>query len=92
MVRFNYFQEKGAFTRDEESGTYRVNYDAMFEAMLSLTNTILIIQGDGDYNAAKEMLDMGFIQDELQADLDRLKEKGIPKDIVFKQGTEVLGL
>jgi len=93
MVRFNYFQEKGAFTRDEATGTYRVNFDVMYEAMLDLSNTILIIQGNGDYDAAKKMLDeMGFIQNQLQADLDRLKENGIPKDIVFEQGTAVLGL
>ena len=93
MVRFNYFQEKEAFTRNEATGTYRVNFDLMYEAMLDLSNTILIIQGNGDYDAAKKILDeMGFIQDQLQADLDRLKEKGIPKDIVFEQGTTVLGL
>lgn len=93
MVRFNYFQEKGAFTRDEATGTYRINYDLMFQAMLDLSNTILTIQGNGDYEAAKSLLDeKGFIQDQLQSDLDRLKEKGIPKDIVFKQGTAVLGL
>lgn len=93
MVRFNYFQEKGAFTRDESTGTYRVNFDVMYEAMLDLSNTILVIQGNGDYDAAKKILDeKGYIQDQLQADLDRLKAKGIPKDIVFEQGLTVLGL
>lgn len=93
MVRFNYFQEKGAFTRDESTGTYRINFDVMYEAMLDLSNTILIIQGNGDYDAAKKILDeKGYIQDQLQADLDRLKAKGIPKDIVFEQGLTVLGL
>ena len=29
---------------------------------------------------------------ELQADLDRLSEAGIPVDIVFEQGGDVLGL
>jgi hypothetical protein len=93
MVRFNYFQEKGAFTRDNVSGTYRVNYDAMFQAMLDLTKDILIIQGNGDYEAAKKMLtEKGYIKEGLQKDLDRINEKGIPKDIVFEQGLEVLGL
>ncbi|MEA1876260.1 MAG: Zn-dependent hydrolase [Bacteroidota bacterium] len=93
MVRFNYFQEKGAFTRDEATGTYRVNFDLMYEAMLDLSNIILVIQGNGDYDAAKKILDeKGYIQDQLQADLDRLKAKGIPKDIVFEQGVAVLGL
>jgi len=93
MVRFNYFQEKGAFTRDETTGTYRVNFDLMYDAMLDLSNMILVIQGNGDYDAAKKILDeKGYIQDQLQADLDRLKAKGIPKDIVFEQGIAVLGL
>ncbi|MCK5820978.1 MAG: Zn-dependent hydrolase [Bacteroidales bacterium] len=93
MVRFNYFQDKGAFTRDASTGTYSINFDVMYEAMLDLSNTILVIQGNGDYDAAKKILDeKGYIQDQLQADLDRLKAKGIPKDIVFEQGTTVLGL
>lgn len=93
MVRFNYFQEAGAFSRDEVTGTYRVNFDEMYQAMIDLTREILIIQGNGDYDAAKKMLDdKGYIKEELQSDLDRLKEKGIPKDIVFIQGIDVLGL
>jgi hypothetical protein len=32
------------------------------------------------------------ITPELQADLDRLGEKGIPVDIIFEQGAAVLGL
>lgn len=92
MFRFNYFQEAGAFTRDEETGTYRIDFDKMYQAMIDLSREILIIQGDGDYEAAGKLLDMGYIPDQLQADLDRLNEKGIPKDIVFKQGRAVLGL
>ena len=93
MVRFNYFQEAGAFTRDETTGTYSVNFDKMYQAMLDLTKKILVIQGNGDYDAAKKLLsDKGYIKDQLQSDLDRLKEKGIPKDIVFIQGIDVLGL
>ncbi len=93
MVRFNYFQEKGAFTRDEITGTYRVNFDAMTQAMLDLTKEILIVQGNGDYEAAKKILsEDGYIKESLQKDLDRLKEKGIPKDIVFIQGIDVLDL
>lgn len=91
MVRFNYFEQAGAFTR-EETGKYRVNYEAMYDAMIAISREILTIQGNGDYAAAKNMMDKGMITDQLQADLDRLKEKGIPKDIVFEQGVTVLGL
>jgi hypothetical protein len=34
----------------------------------------------------------GFIREALQKDLDRIGEAGIPRDIVFEQGAEVLGL
>ncbi|NOQ24331.1 MAG: Zn-dependent hydrolase [Bacteroidales bacterium] len=93
MVRFNYFAEKEAFTRDETSGTYKVDFDKMTEAMNSLGKEILIIQGNGDYDAAKAMVqEMGVIKEQLQADLNRINEAGIPRDIRFKQGKEILGL
>jgi hypothetical protein len=93
MVRFNYFMEKGAFTRNAENGTYTVNFDKMTEAMNSLAAEIITIQGDGDYNKAKAMIDdLGIIKPELQADLERIAQAGIPRDIIFNQGLDVLGL
>lgn len=93
MMRFYYFQETGAFTRDEATGTYRVDYEKMKNAMFNLSETILKIQGDGDYETAKAMLEeKGFIREALQKDLDRIGEAGIPRDIVFEQGVEVLGI
>lgn len=93
MMRFYYFEEAGAFERDEATGTYRVNFDKMKEAMNNLSEEILVIQGDGDYQAAKKMIEeKGFIRKALQKDLDRINDAGIPRDIVFEQGPEVLGL
>lgn len=93
MMRFYYFQQAGAFTRDEATGTYRVDFEKMKTAMLGLAEEILKIQGDGDYAAAqKELEENGYIREELQKDLDRIGEAGIPVDIVFEQGQEVLGL
>ncbi len=93
MVRFNYFRDAGAFTYDEASKTYRVDFDAMKLAMTELSRLILTIQGDGDYDAAVRLLaDNGNIGPALQADLDRLSSAGIPVDIVFEQGLDVLGL
>ncbi len=93
MVRFYYFQEKGAFERDDATETYRVDYEKMKQAMLDLSDLILTMQGDGDYDKAKAMIEeMGFIREGLQADLDRIGQAGIPVDIVFEQGPEVLGL
>ena len=36
MVRFNYFEEQGAFVRDAEKGTYRVDFDRMADAISSI--------------------------------------------------------
>lgn len=93
MVRFYYFQEKGAFTRDEATGTYRIDFEKMKDAMNSLANEILVIQGDGNYEAAKKIIEeKGFIRVDLQKDLDRLEALNIPVDIRFKQGKDLLGL
>ena len=92
MIRFNFFKEKGAFSRNED-GTYTVNYDNMIVAMKDLSNLILTLQGNGDYDGvAKLVAESGIISDELQSDLDRLSSANIPVDVVFEQGTDVLGL
>lgn len=93
MMRFYFFEEKGAFTRDEETGTYKVDFEKMKSAMNELTEKILIIQGDGNYEAAKAWVEAdGKIKEVLQKDLDRVNNAGIPRDIRFKQGKELLGL
>lgn len=93
MLQFNYFKEAGAFTRDQATGTYTVNADAMKAAINGLAAKILTLQGDGNYEGVKALLsEKGIIIPELQNDLDRVNKKGIPKDIVFEQGVKVLGL
>ncbi len=93
MIRFNFFEEMGAFSRDTATGTYRVDPEKLQTATDALTERILKLQGDGDYEGAKSFVgEYGVIGEQLQADLDRLGEAGIPVDIVFEQGVEVLGL
>ena len=93
MVRFHFFEQQGAFTRDPASGRYRVEFDKMKSAMNALSEKLLTVQGDGDYATAKEMTDtMGVISPELAADLKRLDTAKIPIDVTFEQGLEVLGL
>ena len=92
MIRFNFFKEKEAFTRNED-GTYTVNYDNMITAMEDLSRLILTLQGNGDYDGvAKLVAQKGLITAELQSDLDRLSSASIPVDVVFEQGIDVLGL
>ena len=93
MIRFYYFQESGAFTKDVTKGTYSINFKRMQNAMYDLANLILTTQGDGNYDLARRLVEeKGFIREELQADLNRLQELSIPVDIVFNQGPELVGL
>ena len=79
--------------RDAETGRYSVDFDRMQEAMAALTELLLTLQGDGDYEGALELMNTkGVIGDQLQADLDRLTRASIPVDITFNQGVAELGL
>ena len=92
MVRFNFFAEKQAFVKNED-GTYSVDIEKMKSASKELTQLILKLQGDGDYNGTKKLLEeSGVIKPGLKADLDKLESAGIPVDISFIQGMKILGL
>ncbi len=85
VVCFNYFREQKAFTRSE-NGRYRVELSAMKDAVRSLSRDILVLQGNGDYKAAQAFVaKYGELPSDLQADLERLNQFGIPVDIVFEQ-------
>jgi hypothetical protein len=89
MMQFEFFKKTGAFNRSED-GFYSVNFDKMKDAVKESVNLILKIQGDGDYNTAKELIEKdGKIKPELQKDLDRINSAGIPIDIVFSKGINV---
>ena len=93
VARFNFFQDMGAFFRDEATGTYRVDFEKTRDAMDALSEKILRFQGDGDYEGVLAFMEeYGGILPQLQADLDRLAAAGIPVDIVYEQGVDVLGV
>jgi len=92
MLSMKYFADNGAFML-QENGYYKVNLDEMKAAVISLVERILTVQGNGDYEAAKAWVEGdGVMTEDLRAALDRVNTAGIPVDIVFKQGKEVLGL
>jgi hypothetical protein len=58
-----------------------------------MAGLILRYQGDGDYEGVTRfMSERATIPAGLQRDLDRLGSKGIPVDVVFEQGVDVLGV
>lgn len=90
MIRFNFFREKEAFER-LDNGTYRVNYDRLESAMAELSELILRLQGDGNYEGVAALVaEKGIIGAQLQADLNRVDAANIPVDVVFEQGMKVL--
>jgi len=93
LVRFNFFREQGAFSRDADSGHYRIDPQRFAAASKNLSRLILTIQGDGDYPTAASLLkDQGSIPADLQQDLEMLAAQNIAVDIVFEQGIAAAGL
>jgi hypothetical protein len=65
----------------------------MGPAVRDLASVILKLQGDGDYESLGRFQEKYLVvSPRLQESLDRVAAKGIPVDIVFEQGVEVLGL
>ncbi len=92
LIRFNYFKDKGAFTRNEH-GQYAVDFVKMKQAMEDLSRDILTLQGNGDYEAVKNFVEKyGRMDSTLKSDLEKVNQANIPVDIRFKQGPEILGL
>ncbi|AIF97832.1 dipeptidyl-peptidase 3 family protein [Alteromonas australica] len=92
MIRFNFFAQQGAFEKTPD-GFYRVNMVNMGAAVEALSELILTLQGDGNYDGVSELVDtMGVIKPQLASDLAKLEAANIPVDIHFIQGKDVLGL
>lgn len=93
MIQFNYFLENKAFNYDSATGLYSVNLENMKKAVASLSSLVITIQGDGDYPKATELIQTkGSTPEQLSNALSRVAKAGIPRDVVFDQGPEVIGL
>ena len=78
-VQLNYLLDQGAFIVNAD-GTFAVAAGKIREAVTALTRDIMTLQAEGNYAAAKRMLDtLGVIRPQTQAVLDRLKD--VPVDI-----------
>ena len=92
MMCFNYMQDNGAFTRNNE-GKYVIDIAKAEAAMKSWAALILKVEGEGDIEFAKQYsAENGKIRADLQKDLDMIAQNSIPRDIRYHQGLEALGL
>jgi hypothetical protein len=91
LAEFNFFKERGAFSRDLVTGTWRVDPEKMQAAINAYSETVLKLQGNGDYEGVRAFLEKESPMDpQLKAEIDALATADIPTDIVFRQGMEVL--
>jgi hypothetical protein len=80
LIQFNYLREKGAFVHDAATGTFRVDFQKIREAVRDLAARFLILEGDGDYDqAARFVKQYGRVDDLTRRTIETLKD--IPVDI-----------
>ena len=80
IVQYNYLKDKGCIIYDSNSKKYSVDFSKMKEGVKSLTHDILMLEANGDYEAARKFLDKyGYMPDEVEETLSTLKD--IPIDI-----------
>jgi hypothetical protein len=78
-LQFNYLTDKGAFLANAD-GTFAVDPAKIKGAVRDLTHDLLTIEAQGDYAAAKKMLDtLAVVRPAMQHAFDRLKD--LPTDI-----------
>lgn len=89
IIIFNYLTNKDAI-KQNISGKYSINYKKMKKAIPELLSKVITIQGDGNYEAAREFINSNseFTKD-LSKSIDRLIENQIPIDILFKDSLEI---
>ena len=79
-IQYSYFRDTGAAEWLPDQGRYRLDFDALEQAISDLTGEFVRVQGDGDYDAAKAFVDRYARQDAAAEQvLGRLDD--IPYDI-----------
>lgn len=78
-LQFNYLSDKGAFVANAD-GTFSVDQTKIKGAVRDLTHDLLALEAQGNYAAAKKMLDtLGVVRPAMQRAIERLKD--LPTDI-----------
>jgi hypothetical protein len=87
LIQFNYLRERGAFVHDPPSGTFRVDFARVQDAVRDLAARFLVLEGDGDYDQVARFVKQYGQMDALTREvLEKLKD--IPVDIepIFRLG------
>ena len=83
MMCYNYMEDHGAFTRNEE-GKWVIDFEKATAAVDSWASLILETQATGNYEFAQSYAaENASIREALAADIEKVNEAGIPRDIVL---------
>ncbi|NVJ96933.1 MAG: hypothetical protein HWE25_02210 [Alphaproteobacteria bacterium] len=78
--QYNMLMEAGAAVADPVTGRYSLDYDKMEATVTDIVRRVVILQGNGDYDAAKTFLDTyGQLDDAARAAIERTAD--IPVDV-----------
>ncbi|MDA3819567.1 MAG: Zn-dependent hydrolase, partial [Candidatus Delongbacteria bacterium] len=92
MLEFNHLKENGAIERTT-NGKYKINFEKMKEVVSDFCGFLIKTEGHGNYEYAKLMVQQKAKVDEtLGSDIERVNQANVPKDVIFEQGKEILGL
>ena len=83
MIAFNYITEKGGYVYDEAKEKFRVDDAKIRFAISDLLKKLLTIQAEGDYDAAKALIEKyAYMPDNMKNVINKLGD--IPVDILPK--------
>lgn len=83
VICYNYLKQAGAYMRNPD-GCYYIDYKSFANGLEKLVAEVLSIQGDGNYDVAKQFIEKYTVIDkDLNADFFNMKHAGIPVDLKF---------
>jgi hypothetical protein len=78
-LQYAHFRKSGAVAWDEAAKRFRVDFAKLEEGVRDLTRDIVVVQGNGDYAGAKEMLATAVLDAEAKSVIAEMAE--LPIDI-----------
>ncbi len=79
-IIFNYLLENGAYVYDAKTTKFKIDYDKIYDVVKSLANKLLVIQAEGNYDGAKELIAKYVkLSPEMKTQIEKLKD--LPVDI-----------
>lgn len=86
--QYSMLRDASAFTVDPASGRFSLHYDVMEATVTNMVRRVVMLQGDGDYEAAKAFLDQyGHLDDTAKAAIARTTD--IPVDVQPKYPSKI---